>query len=399
MKPLTRRSFLAAGGAAALVAGLAACAGGNGPTPTAGAGSSPPTPAPELDDATRSMLDRLFQAGFAATGVTGLAGVMRIGDDVWTGSAGVADLSIGAPFRPDDFMRIASITKTFTGTAVLQLVDEKRLRLDDPIERFVAGVPNGTTATVEDLLGMRSGIPDFTSDPQFLQEFTANPTMPWSNEQTLEVIRRHPPDFAPGEKVAYCDSNYALLGMVLEAVTESSAAEVITSRIIEPLGLTSTSYPTTATLPDPHPNGYVPVVVEGSDGFDNTAYPPTVVNEVNPAVPSTAGAIISTLDDLRTWGDELVTGTLLSPETQALRLRTHRFDSAPLNVGYGLGIMSLNEFLGHNGAIFGFSSVVFTRPQTGTQVALVANESTNSTRPTFTVALELIKALYPDQAV
>ena len=91
--------------------------------------------------------------------------------------------------------------------------------------------------------------------------------------------------------------------------------------------------------------------------------------------------MISTLADLQTWGTELVEGTLLTPETQARRLETHRFDGQALNFGYGLGITNLNEFLGHDGAIFGYSSVVFTRPQTDTQIAFIANESTNSTTP------------------
>ena len=177
-------------------------------------------------------------------------------------------------------------------------------------------------------------------------------------------------------------------------MTGQPAGEVITTKIIEPLGLTSTSYPTDVKIPEPHPTSYVP---EGGEPFDNEANPPRVVDELNPAVPSTAGAMISTLADLQTWGTELVEGTLLTPETQARRLETHRFDGQALNFGYGLGITNLNEFLGHDGAIFGYSSVVFTRPQTDTQIAFIANESTNSTTPTLFVALGVIQALYPDQ--
>ena len=104
-------------------------------------------------------------------------------------------------------------------------------------------------------------------------------------------------------------------------------------------------------------------------------------------MPSTAGAMISKLADLQAWGTELAEGSLLTPETQARRLEVRRFDGQQINFGYGLGITGLNEFLGHDGAIFGYSSVVFTRPQTDTQIAFIANESTNSTTPTLTVAL------------
>ncbi len=411
---LNRRGFLTASGTVSLAALLAACGsdddeGGGSATTVAGgidrgSGGSTTTaaaagPLPVMDDETMETLDRIFAEQFEATGLIGLAGAVRIGDGVWTGTTGVRNLESEEPFTPDDFVRIASISKTFTATAVLQLVDEGLLALDDLLEMYVPGVINGDVATLRDLLAMQSGIPDFTANEAFLQRFTADPTLPWTPEDTLAVIAEAPgPDFAPGDKVAYCDSNYFLLGQVMQIVTGVPAGETITTKIIEPLGLTSTSYPTDVTIPDPHPTGYVPDLGDDPGApFDNQARPPTVVDEVNPAVPSTAGAIISKLADVQRWGTELVEGTLLSPETQAERLQFRRFDGQAINFGYGLGLTNLNQFLGHDGAIFGFSSVVFTRPETDTQFAFVANESTNSTTPTLTVALAMIQELYPDQ--
>jgi D-alanyl-D-alanine carboxypeptidase len=414
---IDRRSFLTAGGAVSLAALIAACGsddddGGAASTtagsPTTGSSSAgasttaaPSTSAapsgnvPVMDEATMAQLDEIFATQFAATGLVGLAGAVRIGDGVWTGSTGVVDLETGEPFRADDFVRIASISKTYTATAVLQLVDEGAVALDDLLETYVPGVVNGDVATLADLLGMTSGIPDFTANDAFVERFTADPTLAWSDEDTLAVIAEASgPDFAPGEKVVYCDSNYALLGMVMKEVTGQPAGEVITTKIIEPLGLTSTSYPTDVKIPEPHPTSYVPA---GGEPFDNEANPPRIVDELNPAVPSTAGAMISKLADLQVWGTELAEGSLLTPETQARRLEIRRFDGQQINFGYGLGITGLNEFLGHDGAIFGYSSVVFTRPQTDTQIAFIANESTNSTTPTLTVALGVIQALYPDQ--
>ena len=342
-------------------------------------------------------LDRVFAEQFTATGVPGMTGVVRIGDGVWTATTGVADLSTNESFRADDFFRIASITKTYTATAVLQLVDAGTVKLDDVLETFVPGVVNGTVATVRDLLAMQSGIPDYTENKAFSDQFTATPTMPWSIEDTLAVIAQAPgPDFAPGEKCVYCDSNYVLLGMIIKAVTGREPGEVITDQVISPLGLRGTSFPTEVAPPTPHPTGYLPTG-EPIEPFDNVVSPPRVIDDVNPVITSTAGAMISTLADVQTWGTELVTGSLLSPETQRLRLQTRRFDDKPLNFGYGLGVTYLNEFLGHDGAVFGYSSVVFTRPQTDTQMVFIANESTNSTTPTLTVALNVIKELYPDQ--
>jgi D-alanyl-D-alanine carboxypeptidase len=219
--------------------------------------------------------------------------------------------------------------------------------------------------------------------------------MPWSLEQTLQVILRNPPEFAPGAEVQYCDSNYALLGAIAARVDGASLAEVITRRVIEPAGLHETYYPADDGIRSPHPQGYVPTVT--SAGAIDPAVPPAVVNEVNPAVPAGAGALISTLDDVAAWGDVLADGRLLGPFTQARRLQTQRFEGQTLDFGYGLGITNFNEYLGHDGAIFGFSSVVLTRPETGTQIALVGNTSTNSTTPTLSIAVALIDEIDPSQ--
>lgn len=409
---MNRRSFLGLGTLA--VAGslggvTTACtvpsAPGAGPTPaeTTSPVSTPspatPTPSapPVMDDALRAKFDTILTEQLEATGLPGITGAVRIGNEAWTGTAGVADLTTNAPFSAGAFVRMASITKTFTATAVLQLVDQGKLGLEDRLERYVPGVVNGKIATIQDLLAMRSGIPDFTSNKAFNVRFDRNPDMAWNDRDTLAVIAESKADFAPGEQVVYCDSNYALLGMVMRKITGQPPGVTIQQQILEPLNLSSTSYPTASTVPDPHPTGYIPTSIAESGRFDNAASAPRPVSKVNPAVAATAGAMISTLSDLRVWGNELVTGSLLEPETQALRLRCRQFTGQQIDFGYGLGITNLNEFLGHDGAIFGYSSVVFTRPQTDSQIAFVANESTNSTTPSLTVALAVIKELYPDQ--
>jgi len=352
-----------------------------------------------LDDSTDQVLNTLFDKLFASTGVAGMAAGVWIGADSWLRSAGYADLATKAPFRPSDHVRIASITKSYTAAAVLQLVDQGAIALADTLESFVPGVANGGQITVQNLLGMTSGIYDFTSDDAFLAAFAADPTMPWSDAKTLEIIARHDPLFAPGAELSYCDSNYVLLGMVVEKVTGKPAGEIITSAVIDKLALPQTSYPTTTAIPDPHPTGHVPPVTDPNAQFDNAAQPPAVVTELNPAVGATAGAMISTLEDLRVWGGELASGTLLSPATQAARLDSRPFPGQKINIGYGLRCETLNEFVGHDGAILGFSTVVMRRPQVDVTIAAVANESTNFTTPTSSFSFGVIKALYPDQFV
>ena len=137
----------------------------------------------------------------------------------------------------DRRFRIASLTKTFVATAVLQLVDEGQVALDDPLERFVPGIANGDRVTVRDLLAMSSGVWSFTSDEGLVARFDGDPMLPWTVDDTLDLVRDHDADFSPGAEVVYSDSNYVLLGTILEQVTGRPIGEVIEERILEPLAL------------------------------------------------------------------------------------------------------------------------------------------------------------------
>lgn len=376
---------------------LAACGAGDQPAPTTS--TSAAAPLVSLDDANRATLDGIAQSVFERSGLAGMAAAVWIGDQVWQSTYGVGDLTTQAPYPADGFVRIASITKSFVGTAILQMVDDGRLKLTDVLEQFVPGIAYGDTITIQQLLGMKSGIYDFTGNAQFLADFNANPTMEWSQERTVDLIKANQPAFAPGAQLQYCDSNFYLLGMILEKVGGRTTSEVITEQVISRLALPGTSYPTDAAMPEPHPTAYFPGgdTADGSKPFDNKATPPTVANEVNPVVSGAAGAMISTLADLRVWGGELAGGSLLKPETQSLRIQYTRFAGAQINVGYGLGCEVFNDFVGHNGAIIGYSTVVMRNPKADVTIAAVANESTNFSTPTSDFVYGVIKDLYPDQ--
>src|SRR5262249_12783719 len=188
-------------------------------------------------------------------------GIWIPGRGSWTASFGKADISANRPVDRADTVRIASITKTFVATAVLRLGDEGKPSLDDKLAAYIGGSPNGERNTLRQLLGMTSGIHEFM-DEQLRKDFAANPLMPFSPQDVVAIVKRNAPEFAPGEKVSYCDSNYTFLGIILEKVTGKPVAQMINEQVLIPLKLRGTSFPTTTAMPAAFARGYY----AGDDG-------------------------------------------------------------------------------------------------------------------------------------
>ena len=289
---------------------------------------------------------------------------------------------------PDDTVRIASISKTFTAVAVLRLIDRKKLRLTDTLNKYVKGVPNGKRINIRKLLAMTAGIYNFSGDDQFNAAFSADPLYPgWKPADLLPILERHAPDFPPGEMVSYSDSNYILLGMVIERVTGRPAHKVI-DRLAKVAGLDRTRSPTTAALTEPFAHGYY----AGDDGTG----PLQDYTAVNPDVSWTAGNMTSTLGDLRRWAKVLGTGRLLSRRLFA-RQTTFRTisDTGGPSLAYGLGMVKLGHWLGHNGEIYGFNTAMFYLPGQDARIVLSANKSTNFSTETIGMFLAITKQLFP----
>ncbi|MBF4192423.1 serine hydrolase domain-containing protein, partial [Mycolicibacterium phlei] len=275
---------------------------------------APPAVGQPADLAAR--LDRVVEERLAQMGVPGAIVSLSIpGEIEYVKAFGVSDTVTGAPMRVDSHHRIGSVTKTFTGTAILQLVDQGRIRLSDPISQYVEGVPSGDEITL-DLLGrMRSGLPNYTESEEFIARlYRESPLGPdalrITPRELLDIAFAMPLNFPPGTQYEYSNTNTVLLGMVVEKVTGVPLGKYFQDNIFGPLGLTQTSYPANGWLPEPFDHGYT----EAPDGaiVDATLW--------NPAWADAAGKIVSNIYDLRTWARALGSGALLSPQTQAARL-------------------------------------------------------------------------------
>jgi D-alanyl-D-alanine carboxypeptidase len=366
-----------------LVAGLA---GGAGATPAAQSPSAKFS-AGTTQDLVNIVTDQMRKHRIPGVNV----GIWVPGRGRFVRSFGVANRDTGRPMEARDHIRIASITKTFTGAATLRLVDQGRLRLGDRLSHFVQGVPNGRRITIRQVLGMTAGIYNFTEDPRFDARFKHNPSLPFPLRKVIDIIRRHGPDFAPGARANYSDSNYVLLGRVIKEVTGHQPGWVIRHQIIDRLHLRRTSYPTNQSVPAPRARGYF----AGNKGKG----PIRDYTRLNPRVPKTAGAMISTLHDLKTWVKALATGRLLKRSTHAeqLRFRPLPNPNPAISIGYGLGIFRLQDFVGHNGAIFGYNTSVFYLPRAKATFVVEANKSTNSSAESLKLFAALSKRLFPSE--
>lgn len=362
MTPSSRLGYqLAAALTATGLLAVPAC--GNTSKSTRLAAASPTTMVRKLTPAVTGQLDQAVGRVLHQAGVPGvLVGLWIPGNGSYVRSFGVADKSTKTPMSTGLNMRIGSETKTFTVTALLQLADQGKVALDDPISKYLPGVPRGDQITLRQLADMRSGLYSYTSDPDFQNAFFAAPTQEFTPQQLLGYSFKHPPVFPPGTKFQYSNTNAVLLGLVVEKVSGQSLAGYLQQHILTPSHLGHTLFPSSAEFPAPHAHGYTDQTPNGQVA-DAT--------EWNPSWGWAAGAMISNLTDLQAWGPILAMGTLLKPATQAQRLRT--LPTGMPGTGYGLGVFYVNGWIGHNGSLPGYQSLTVYLPPVKATLVILAN--------------------------
>jgi D-alanyl-D-alanine carboxypeptidase len=330
--------------------------------------------------ALQQALDKLV-----SDGVPGAIALQRQGRQEKHAASGVADLKTKRPIRATDRFRIGSITKSFVSTVVLQLVAERRLSLDDTVEHWLPGVvPHGDAITVRMLLNHTSGLYDYL-DETFPLQLLQDPLRTWRPQQVVQYAIAHPPLFAPGTRHSYSNTNYILIGLIVAAVDKAPAqlqtatpAFEVYRRLIGPLRLWHTSFPLTdPDIHGPHAHGYL------IDLPPELGYPAILdTTRFNPLSAWTAGAIISTLDDVASFHRALFTGRLLRPDQQR-ELQT----TVPGNPGEdaGLGVFKLQTpcgpAWGHGGGTPSHASYSLIAPDDSRQAVVMATRGANSWTP------------------
>lgn len=363
--------------AGSLLLGASACSSSVEPSSDGTAATAQPTgttmasdPAGTVDDATAERYQKVLDDARAEGGFPGVIAGVWSPEGTWVGTSGTTGQGASTAITPEDRTRVGSLTKTMTATVLLQLVEDGELSLDDTIGEYVADVPNGDTATLRQLADMSSGIPSYTAETAFTDELFADPTRAWAPEELVGFVRGKAPSFAPGDGWEYSNTNYVLLGMVIEQVTGKPMAEVFQERIFGPLAMTSTVFPGgSAAIGDPHLAGLTEQGQPSGQTIDATDW--------NPSEAFTAGEVISTFDDLKIWADALFTGDgILTPESQQLRRDSIIYGIPPADsptAGYGIGIGDRNGWWGHDGQIPGYTTVVFHSYELDTTIIVLVN--------------------------
>jgi len=285
--------------------------------------------------------------------------IVRNGE-LTTAALGNADAD-GTPLARETPFRVGSISKPFVATMILQLVDDGAIDLDDPLGTYLPDVPLGADITIRQLLSHQSGLPNYTDDPAFLPAVLSDYTHSYEPAEILGFVSDDPTD--PSGTFAYSNTNYVLLGMLIERVDGTTINDALQSRIAEPLGLANTAF-VGRGVPDP-------VGLASFWSFGLNAGEASAEYESVASSAWAAGALVSTVDDLATFFMSLFEGDLISEV--ALTEMTDTGTS-----GYGLGLFQAQLGLGnpgfaHNGAIPGYSCTMGIAPASGDLLVILTN--------------------------
>lgn len=312
-------------------------------------------------------VDALVQGG-----APGAILLVRDGAKTTRYTSGVSDLQTQSPIAGQDHYRIASLTKTYVATVMLQLVAERKVHLTDTVEQWLpALVPNGAQITVRMLLIHTSGLHDHEVDPDVLAPyFGGDLSYYWSPLRLVEIATSRPPLFAPGQTTvsSYSSTNYLIAGLIIEHATGRTLGAELSRRIFRPLHLAGTSYPTSETqLPAPYAHGYF---VLGDPPLSD-------LSALSPSLSGPAGAIVSTVGDVAGFYRALLSGRLLSNGLLTEMEKTMPEAHGDLHQRMGLGLerfpTACGAAWGHSGSFPGYWTHAWSSATGSHQAVLMVN--------------------------
>ena len=307
-------------------------------------------------------LDKMLAEQFKPNEPGATALVAKNGRIVYKKAFGMADLELAVPMQTDHIFRIGSITKQFTAVAILQIMEQGKLDLQDEITKFIPGYPvQGNKITIEHLLTHTSGIKSYTGMPDYGDMMSRDVTP----EEMIDYFKNEPMEFAPGTAFRYNNSGYFLLGYIIEKITGQAYAEYLEENIFRPLGMTSSMYADDRIILRNRAGAYS----MGDEGFEN-AHP------VSMTQPYAAGSILSTVEDLFKWHQAIHAHQLVTKATLDKAFSRYRLtDGKETDYGYGwfLGYVQESPAIEHGGGIPGFSTMAIYVPGEDVFVAVFAN--------------------------
>ena len=291
--------------------------------------------------------------------------VVRDGKVVVAKGYGAADLDAGTPVTENTGFQIASVTKQFTAAGIMLLVEQGKLKLDDQLSKFLSDVPpTWKVVTIRQLLNQISGIPNYTAGGKLVNDKV------YTGSEILGLVRDLPVDFEPGTKWAYSNTNYFLLGQVIEKVSGKSYPEFMRARVFKPLGMTSTVVNTSGLQ-----------LQNAAVGYSHPKGKWQKAKLDDPSQPFAAGAIVSTAADMAKWALAVNEGSLLKKSSWDEAFATGKLtDGKPTGYGFGwrLGKIGAVDYLGHSGGISGFSSYHLRFPAEKLSVVVLVNTTSGA---------------------
>jgi D-alanyl-D-alanine carboxypeptidase len=282
--------------------------------------------------------------------------IRKNGQIVYSHATGFVDNAVSNPLRStsETRYRIGSISKMFTSVMILQLVEEKKLTLTTPLSKFFKKVPNADSINIADLLNHHSGLFNFTNS----EDYTRWMTEPRTRQQMLEMIEGQKPAFAPHEKGEYSNTNFVLLGYIIEDITGKSYQENLSERITSRIGLKNTMY-----------GGKINHEANEASSFEYADDKWVMLPETDMSIPGGAGSVISSTPDLTSFVTALFEGKLITESSLSTMIT--------MRDGFGLGIFKIPFYersaFGHNGGIDGFSSSLAYFPEDKVSIAFCSN--------------------------